>query len=101
MKRIVLLLAALLAYAGVALAAVNINTATKEQLETLDGVGPVKAQAIVDYRKRNGRFKTLEDLKRVEGFGDATFEKVRRSISLSGPTTTGARPAAPKAPEKK
>src|SRR5215207_3253144 len=88
MKRIALLFAVLLAWAGMALAAVNINSATKEQLETLNGIGPVKAQAIIDYRARNGRFKSLEDIKNVDGIGDATFEKIRRDIALSGTTTT-------------
>jgi len=99
MKRIALFFAALLAYAGMALAAVNINSATKEQLETLDGIGPVKAQAIIDYRSKNGRFKTLEDLKKVDGIGDATFEKVRSKVSLTGTTTVAAADAkaAPKA----
>ena len=56
MKKVALFLAALLAYAGMAIAAVNINSATKEQLESLNGIGPVKAQAIIDYRKKNGPF---------------------------------------------
>ncbi|MDH5265523.1 MAG: helix-hairpin-helix domain-containing protein, partial [Betaproteobacteria bacterium] len=86
MKRIVGLFLALVAYAGIALAAVNINSATKEQLESLDGIGPVKAQAIIDYRKKNGPFKSLEDVKKVDGVGDATFEKIRKDISLSGTT---------------
>ena len=86
MKRIIGLFVALFAWAGIALAAVNINSATKEQLETLDGIGPVKAQAIIDYRKKNGPFRTLEDLKKVDGIGDATFDKVRKDIMLSGTT---------------
>src|SRR6476661_4517985 len=87
MKRLALLFAALLAYAGMALAAVNINSATKEQLESLNGIGPVKAQAIIDYRKKNGHFKKLEDIKNVEGIGDATFDKIKGDIALSGTTT--------------
>lgn len=86
MKRIIGLFVALFAWAGIALAAVNINSATKEQLETLDGIGPVKAQAIIDYRKKNGPFRTLEDLKKVDGIGDATFDKVRKDIMLTGTT---------------
>ena len=86
MKRIIGLFLALIAYAGIAFAAVNINSATKEQLESLDGVGPVKAQAIIDYRKKNGPFKSLEDVKKVDGVGDATFDKVRKDIALSGTT---------------
>jgi competence protein ComEA len=102
MKRIIGLLIALIAYAGIALAAVNINSATKEQLETLDGIGPVKAQAIIDYRKKNGPFKSLEDVKKVDGIGDATFEKIRKDISLSGTTKVDApAKAEPKKEEKK
>ncbi len=86
MKRIIGLFLALIAYAGIAFAAVNINSATKEQLESLDGIGPVKAQAIIDYRKKNGPFKSLEDVKKVDGVGDATFEKIRKDIALSGTT---------------
>ena len=87
MKRVALLFAALLAYAGMAFAAVNINSATKEQLESLNGVGPVKAQAIIDYRTKNGPFKSLEDVKKVNGVGDATFDKMKKDISLTGATT--------------
>src|SRR6187399_2371540 len=97
LKKIALLFAALLAYASMALAAVNINSATKEQLETLNGIGPVKAQAIIDYRKKNGSFKSLEDVKKVDGIGDAIFEKIRPDIALSGTTVVPKAESAPKA----
>ena len=100
MKRVALLFAALLAYAGLALAAVNINSATKEQLESLDGVGPVKAQAIIDYRKKNGPFKKLEDVKNVDGIGEATYDKIKGNIQLSG-TTKIDKPADDKKPAAK
>jgi competence protein ComEA len=96
MKRFALLFAALLAHAGMALAAVNINSATREQLEALDGIGPVKAQAIIDYRKKNGPFKRLEDVKNVDGVGDATYDKIRGDIALSGTTTVPKGDAAPR-----
>jgi competence ComEA-like helix-hairpin-helix protein len=95
MKRLVLLFAALLAYAGLALAAVNVNTATKAELESLNGIGPVKAQAIIDYRTKNGPFKSVDDLKKVDGIGDVTLEKIRKDVSLSGRTTVAdTKPAA-------
>jgi competence protein ComEA len=95
MKRVALLFAALLAYTGLAFAVVNVNSATKEQLEKLEGIGPVKAQAIIDYRKKNGPFKKLEDVKNVDGIGEATFATIRKDIALSG-TTTGPGKAAEK-----
>src|SRR3954454_8391259 len=105
MKRITLLFAALLAFAGLAFGQVNINSATKEQLESLNGIGPVKAQAIVDYRAKNGPFKRLEEVKNVDGVGDATYEKIRGDIRLTGTTNVKAgearqekdKPAAPSA----
>src|SRR5437762_5871406 len=99
MKRFLLLLAGLL-FSGWALAAININTATLQELEALNGIGPVKAQAIIDFRKANGPFKSVEQLKDVKGIGDVTFDKIKADVSISGPTTplpktTTAAPAAP------
>lgn len=59
---------------------VNINTATSEELQTLNGVGPATAEKILDYRAANGAFKTIEDLKNVSGIGDKTFEKLKEHI---------------------
>ena len=86
MKRLLLLVATLF-FSGMALAAVNINTATKEELEALPEIGPVKAQAIIDYRKENGPFKSIDQIKDVKGIGPATFDKIKGDISLTGPTT--------------
>ena len=96
MKKVALFFAPLLAYAGLALAVVNVNTATKAELESLEGIGAVKAQAIVDHRKKNGNFKSLEEVKKVDGVGDATFEKIKKDISLSGATTIPAHEKAEK-----
>ena len=54
-------------------APVNINTASLEELDALDGVGPSTAQKIIDYRTANGPFKTIDDIKNVSGIGDAKF----------------------------
>jgi len=66
----------------------------------LPGIGPVKAQAIVDYRKANGPFKSLDDLKKVNGIGDATFNKLKSDIAISGASTPAkaTAPAAAAAP---
>ena len=63
---------------------VNINKANIEALQqNLQGVGPVKAQAIVDYRKKNGSFKSVNDLKNVPGFGDEIISKNKKNMSTS------------------
>lgn len=61
---------------------VNLNTATQADLETLSGIGPSKATAILEYRETIGTFKQVEDLKNVSGIGDKTFEKLKESISV-------------------
>jgi competence protein ComEA len=61
---------------------VSINTAGEEQLCTLKGIGPATAQRIISYREENGLFQTLEDLMRVKGIGQATFDKIKDMISL-------------------
>lgn len=86
MKKLLLVLATWLAMMGAALAQVNINTATKEQLDGLKGIGPAKAQAIIDYRTKNGAFKTVDDLEKVPGIGPATLKEIRNDITVSGGT---------------
>lgn len=88
MKKLLLILALWFAFAGAALAAVNINTATKEELTTLKGIGEKKAQAIIDYRKKNGNFKNIEDLEKVDGIGPGTMKQIRSQITVTGKTTT-------------
>ena len=61
---------------------VNINTADIETLQTLTGIGEVKAQAIIDYRNKNGDFKNIEDIKNVSGIGDSVYEKIKDNITV-------------------
>jgi len=80
-----LLVAGLMSVSAMAWAGpVNINTADAKTLETLDGIGPAKAQAIVDYRKQNGLFRSVEDLGKVDGIGDKTLENLRGQVSVGG-----------------
>jgi competence protein ComEA len=59
---------------------VNINTASAEELDKLPEIGPVKAQAIVDYRKANGKFSSIEDVMKVSGIKEGTFAKIKDYI---------------------
>ena len=61
---------------------VSINTATVEELMTIDGIGESKAKAIVKYRETNGNFETIEDIKNVSGIGESTFEKFKDYITV-------------------
>ncbi|MCK9493448.1 MAG: ComEA family DNA-binding protein [Acholeplasmataceae bacterium] len=61
---------------------ININTATKEELQTINGIGPVTAEAIITYRIKNGPFIYLEDLMKVNNIGEKTYEKIKDFITL-------------------
>ncbi len=64
---------------------ININTATAQRLsDGLDGIGEVMAKRIVEYREKNGKFKTIAELKNVPGIGDKTFAKFQNSITVDG-----------------
>ncbi len=60
---------------------VSINSATKEELMTLTGIGEAKAEDIIKYREENGPFKTIEDIKNVSGIGDSLFAKIKENIT--------------------
>ncbi len=62
---------------------VNINTASQEELETLPGIGSVRAEAIINWRTQNGFFLKIEDLLQVEGIGETTFEGLKDFITVS------------------
>lgn len=99
LKKLLVLLVTLVASIGMAIAAININTATEKELQSLPGIGPAKAKAIVDYRKAKGDFKAIEDLKSVKGIGDKTFDKFKAQLAVSGATTVEATPAKKDAPK--
>lgn len=61
---------------------VNINTASQTELETLSGIGPSTALKIINYRKENGEFKQIEDIKNVPGIGEAKFESLKGEICV-------------------
>lgn len=82
---------------GWAAAAVNINTATAEELQALPGIGKAKAEAIVAYRTENGPFKTVEDIKKVKGIGDKVFEKMKPELTIAGNAPNPNKPAKPAA----
>lgn len=67
-----------------AIGVVNLNTATEDQLTELPGVGPSKAQAIVQYRVKRGKFKAVDELTRVKGFGRKTLQKLKPYLSITG-----------------
>jgi competence protein ComEA len=74
-----------------AAAALNLNTATKDELVSLSGIGPAKAQAIIDYRSQHGGFKSVDELKEVKGIGARQLEKLRPELTVA---PVAARPAA-------
>lgn len=61
---------------------ININTATQTELETLPGIGASTALKIINYRKENGKFKSIEDIKNVNGIGDSKYNKIKDMIKI-------------------
>jgi competence protein ComEA len=87
MKRLLLAFVLWFAVSGAALAAVNINTATKEELTTLKGVGDKRAQEIIDYRRKNGNFKSVDELEKVPGIGPGLMKQIRSDVTVTGKTS--------------
>jgi competence protein ComEA len=67
---------------GTSGAPVNLNTATVEQLDTLDGVGPTTAQKIVDYREQHGGFGSVNELDRIPGIGEKRMAALRDQVTV-------------------
>ncbi|MBR5913228.1 MAG: helix-hairpin-helix domain-containing protein [Selenomonadaceae bacterium] len=61
---------------------ININTADEKELQKIKGIGPALAGRIIDYRENNGAFKSIEEIKKVRGIGDKTFEKMKDQITV-------------------
>ena len=73
-----------------AFAALDLNTATKDELVALPGIGPAKAQAILDYRTQHGGFQRVEELKDVKGIGAKRFERLKAEITVAPPRPVAA-----------
>lgn len=78
MKRLLLALAFLVSFA---FGAVNLNTATKKELMTLDGIGSKKAEEIIKYREKTP-FQKPEDIKNIKGVGDKLFDKIKDKVEV-------------------
>lgn len=64
------------------LALVNVNTATVHGLQRIEGIGSAAANAIVEYREKNGGFKSIDELEKVSGIGAKTLEKIRGRVTI-------------------
>ena len=94
MKRFLIVLFACLAFMAPAWAGalVDLNKASQAQLESVKGIGPAKARAIIEYRSKMGPFKSVEDLKKVTGFGEKTVAKMRSELTVSASRLVVAKP---------
>ncbi len=105
MKKLILLLSSAVFSLTSAWAQININTATQAEWEALNGIGPSKAKAIVDYRTQVGGFKSVDEITNVKGIGPKTLESIRPELVLGAgsatkalPNSTKATPATPAVP---
>jgi competence protein ComEA len=70
------------AEAGSPAAPISLNTATVDQLDELDGVGPATAQKILDWRRQHGGFRSVEDLQQISGIGPKRFEALKAKVRM-------------------
>jgi len=82
MKKLLLYLILYFAFSGIAYSDVDLNTATRAELESVKGIGPSRAEAIIEYRKQHGSFKKVDDLGRIKGFGDKSVDKLRGEVTV-------------------
>ncbi|MDG1074177.1 MAG: helix-hairpin-helix domain-containing protein [Methylophilaceae bacterium] len=100
MKNLILAVFIALSLSLNAFATVNINTATKAELQTLKGIGANKADAIIQYRKDHGNFKSVNDLSHVKGLGPKIIKKIMKDATVSGKTTLNSKEMAKKDAKK-
>ncbi|WP_442867907.1 ComEA family DNA-binding protein [Campylobacter sp. VBCF_04 NA7] len=74
-------------FASLAFAGINLNTATKDELMALPGIGEAKAEAIIEYRKNN-KFNSIDEIKNIKGIGEKRFEAIKDDLTLTGKTDT-------------
>ncbi len=79
----VMFLALLAATASMAASLVDLNTADASTLEKLGGIGPKKAKAIIEHRTQHGPFKSVDDLRKVQGIGAETFQSLKVQVTAS------------------
>ena len=97
MKLVMKLFAMMFFLVGSSWAAVNINTATQSELEGVKGLGPSKAKTIIEYREKNGPFKSVDELDKVKGFGKASVEKLKSELTVEASSDQRGGKNAPKA----
>ena len=74
-------------FVSLSLASINLNTASKDELMALPGIGEAKAEAIIEYRKNN-KFNSIDEIKNIKGIGDKRFEAIKDDLTLTGKTDT-------------
>jgi competence protein ComEA len=104
MKKLLSILLSLMFFCGSSFA-VDLNKATQAELEALKGIGEVKAKAIIDYRTKNGPFKSADDLDKVKGVGKGIIAKIGGDLTIDGKPlgmpTAGDKPAEKKSAKAK